>query len=101
MSFKNRILLLLVSVVVGAALSINNQNNDKPDSSFSNNMMKKLMLSMSLRTGEKEHVNVGEVAGVAGAGIMAEHDSVRNSTSECTITLKGYQWYVVLNVIKV
>ena len=100
MSFKNIILLLLVSVVVGAALSINNQNNDKPDSSFSN-MMKKLMLSMSLRTGEKEHVNVGEVSGVAGAGIMAEHDSVRNSTSECTITLKGYQWYVVLNVIKV
>ena len=100
MSFKNIILLLLVSVVVGAALPINNQNNDKPDSSFSN-MMKKLMMSMSLRTGEKEHVNVGEVAGVAGAGIMAEHESVRNSTSECTITLKGYQWYVFMNVIKV
>ena len=94
------ILLLLVSVVVGAALPINNQNNDKPDSSFSD-MMKKLMISMSLRTSEKEHVNVVGVAGAAGAGIMAEHDSVRNSTSECTITLKGYQWYVVMNVIKV
>ena len=90
-------------MVVGAALPINNQNNDQPDSRFSN-MMKKLMvlmMSMCLRTSEKERVNVGGVAGVAGAGIMAEHESVRNSTSECTITLKGYQWYVVMNVIKV
>ena len=100
MSFKNIILLLLVSVVVAIALPINNQNNDQPDSSFSN-MMKKLMMSMSLRTSEKEYVNVGGAAGVAGAGIMAEHESIRNSTSECTITLKGYQWYVVMNVIKV